>query len=177
MRVVPIPGPSALLAAVVASGIVGARWVFEGFLPRNGVDRERAIGTIAAEECASVVYEAGNRIAETLRDLAAACGDERPAAICRELTKFHEEIVRGGLGALARAGASGEIDGRGEFVLVVGAEQPRTREVVSAGAYPAALAAVEAAIAAGESRSGAVRRIAAEWHLERRRLWSLAHET
>ena len=177
VRVVPIPGPSALLAAVVASGIVGARWVFEGFLPRNGVDRERAIGTIAAEECASVVYEAGNRIAETLRDLAAACGDERPAAICRELTKFHEEIVRGGLGALARAVASGEIDGRGEFVLVVGAEQPRTREVVSAGAYPAALAAVEAAIAAGESRSGAVRRIAAEWHLERRRLWSLAHET
>ena len=86
VRVVPIPGPSALLAAVVASGIVGARWVFEGFLPRNGVDRERAIGTIAAEECASVVYEAGNRIAETLRDLAAACGDERPAAICRELT-------------------------------------------------------------------------------------------
>ena len=177
VRVVPIPGPSALLAAVVASGIVGARWVFEGFLPRNGVDRERAIGTIAAEECASVVYEAGNRIAETLRDLAAACGDERPAAICRELTKFHEEIERGGLGALARAVASGEIDGRGEFVLVVGAEQPRTREVVSAGAYPAALAAVEAAIAAGESRSGAVRRIAAEWHLERRRLWSLAHET
>lgn len=176
VRVVPIPGASALLAAVVASGIVGARWVFEGFLPRSGGERERAIGAIAADDRASVIYEAGNRVEETLRDLAAACGDERPAAICRELTKLHEEVQRGSLAALGRKVAAGEIDGRGEFVLVVGAEPPRARDDVSEGAYPAALAAVEAAIAAGESRSGAVRRIATEWHLERRRLWALAHE-
>ena len=176
VRVVPVPGASALLAAVVASGVAGSRWVFEGFLPRGGVDRERAIGAIAADERAAVIYEAGNRVEATLRDLAAACGEERPGAICRELTKLHEEVRRGGLGALARMVGSGEVDGRGEFVLVVGAEPPHARETVGGGAYPAAIAAVESAIAAGASRGDAVRRVAAEWHLERRRLWSLVHD-
>jgi len=175
VRIVPIPGASALLAAVVASGVAGARWNFEGFLPRSGADRQRAIGTLAADLRASVIYEAGNRVAATLRDLAEAAGPDRPAALCRELTKMHEEIRRGSLAELAGHVESGAVDGRGEFVIVLGESIADVMESDVDGAYPAALAAVEQRIAEGSSRSDAVRAIAAAWKLDRRRLWSLAH--
>jgi 16S rRNA (cytidine1402-2'-O)-methyltransferase len=174
-RIVPIPGASALLAAVVASGVAGARWNFEGFLPRSGADRQRAIGTLAADLRASVIYEAGNRVAATLRDLAEAAGPDRPAALCRELTKMHEEIRRGSLAELAGLVESGAVDGRGEFVIVLGESIADAIESDVDGAYPAALAAVEQRIAEGSSRSDAIRAIAAAWKLDRRRLWSLAH--
>jgi 16S rRNA (cytidine1402-2'-O)-methyltransferase len=175
IRIVPIPGASALLAAVVASGVAGARWNFEGFLPRSGADRRRAIGALAADQRASVIYEAGNRVAATLRDLAEAAGPDRPAALCRELTKMHEEIRRGSLAELAGLVESGAVDGRGEFVIVLGESLADVIESDVDGAYPAALAAVEQRIAEGSSRSDAVRAIAASWKLDRRRLWSLAH--
>jgi len=175
IRIVPIPGASALLAAVVASGVAGARWNFEGFLPRSGADRRRAIGALAADQRASVIYEAGNRVAATLRDLADAAGPDRPAALCRELTKMHEEIRRGSLTELAGLVESGAVDGRGEFVIVLGESLADVIESDVDGAYPAALAAVEQRIAEGSSRSDAVRAIAASWKLDRRRLWSLAH--
>ena len=175
IRVIPIPGPSALLAAVVASGVAGARWSFEGFLPRSGADRRRVIGALAADGRASVIYEAGNRVAATLRDLAEAAGSDRPAALCRELTKIHEEVRRGGLATLAAQVESGEIDGRGEFVIVLGEASDVGTEPDADGAYPAALVAVHQRMAEGASRSDAVREIAAAWRLDRRRLWSLAH--
>ena len=175
IRIVPIPGASALLAAVVASGVAGARWNFEGFLPRSGADRQRAIGALAADLRASVIYEAGNRVAATLRDLAEAAGPDRPAALCRELTKMHEEIRRGSLAELAELVESGAVDGRGEFVIVLGESIADAIESDVDGAYPAALAAVEQRIAEGSSRSDAIRAIAAAWKLDRRRLWSLAH--
>jgi len=175
IRIVPIPGASALLAAVVASGVAGARWNFEGFLPRSGADRQRAIGALAADLRGSVIYEAGNRVAVTLRDLAEAAGSDRPAALCRELTKMHEEIRRGSLAELAGLVESGAIDGRGEFVIVLGESTEDAVESDGDGAYPAALAAVEQRIAEGSSRSDAIRAIAAAWKLDRRRLWSLAH--
>ena len=175
VRIVPIPGASALLAAVVASGVAGARWNFEGFLPRSGADRQRAIGALAADLRASVIYEAGNRVAATLRDLAEAAGPDRPAALCRELTKMHEEIRRGSLAELAELVESGAVDGRGEFVIVLGESIADAIESDVDGAYPAALAAVEQRIAEGSSRSDAIRAIAAAWKLDRRRLWSLAH--
>ncbi len=175
IRIVPIPGASALLAAVVASGVAGARWNFEGFLPRSGADRQRAIGALAADLRASVIYEAGNRVAATLQDLAEAAGPDRPAALCRELTKMHEEIRRGSLTELAGLVESGAVDGRGEFVIVLGESIADVIESDVDGAYPAALAAVEQRIAEGSSRSDAVRAIAAAWKLDRRRLWSLAH--
>lgn len=175
IRVIPIPGPSALLAAVVASGVAGARWSFEGFLPRSGADRRRVIGALAADERASVIYEAGNRVAATLRDLAEAAGSDRPAALCRELTKIHEEVRRGGLATLAAQVESGEINGRGEFVIVLGEASDVGTEPDADGAYPAALVAVHQRMAEGASRSDAVREIAAAWRLDRRRLWSLAH--
>ena len=175
IRIVPIPGASALLAAVVASGVAGARWNFEGFLPRSGADRRRAIGALAADHRASVIYEAGNLVAATLQDLADAAGPDRPAALCRELTKMHEEIRRGSLTELAGLVESGAVDGRGEFVIVLGESIADAIESDVDGAYPAALAAVEQRIAEGSSRSDAIRAIAAAWKLDRRRLWSLAH--
>lgn len=175
IRIVPIPGASALLAAVVASGVAGARWSFEGFLPRSGSDRRRAIGALAADLRASVIYEAGNRVAETLQDLVEAAGPDRPAALCRELTKMHEEIRRGSLADLVALVESGAVDGRGEFVIVLGESIADVIESDVDGAYLAALVAVEQRIAEGSSRSVAVRAIAAAWKLDRRRLWSLAH--
>ncbi len=176
VRVIPIPGPSALLAAVVASGVVGARWSFEGFLPRSGADRHRVIGALAADDRASVIYEAGGRVVATLRDLEEAAGADRPAALCRELTKLHEEVRRGTLPQLAALMERGEIDGRGEFVIVLGESEGASEAFELPGAYPAALAAVNNLIAAGSSRSDAVRLIATEWGLVRRRLWALAHD-
>ena len=77
--VVPIPGASAVLAALVASGVAGPRWSFEGFLPRSGRERRERIARIAADERATVLFEAPGRVAATLGDLAAACGADRPA--------------------------------------------------------------------------------------------------
>ena len=98
----------------------GPRWSFEGFLPRSGRDRHERLARIAIDERATVVYEAPGRVASTLRDLAAACGADRPAAVCRELTKVHETITRASLESLAGLATAGAIPARGEFVLVVG---------------------------------------------------------
>ena len=174
--VVPIPGASAVLAAVVASAIAGPRWSFEGFLPRSGRERRERIARIAGDERGTVVYEAPGRVVATLRDLAAACGPERPAAICRELTKLHEEILQGPLGELARRAADGELTLRGEFAIVVG-EQPAGRpataasEATAADALAAARAEVEELVAGGASRGDAARRVAATSGIARRRLY------
>jgi 16S rRNA (cytidine1402-2'-O)-methyltransferase len=158
--VIPIPGASSILAALVASGIAGPRWSFEGFLPRSGRERRERLGRIADDDRAVVLFEAPPRVAATLRDLAAACGSERPAAVCRELTKLHEEVVRGGLGELAEAAGDGRLTLRGEFVLVVGEGSARASIADSpsdaaAEGIAAALAEVERLVAAGESRSAA----------------------
>lgn len=178
IRVIPIPGASALLAAVAAAGVTGPRFSFEGFLPRGGADRAKVLGAIAADERGTVIYEAGPRVAATLAELAHVCGGERTGAVCRELTKVHEEIRRGTLGTLAAAVAAGEMDARGEFVIVVGAEGHADRSPVEDpdGPYGSAREIVERAVTAGESRSAAIRRIASLWGLERRRLWNLAHD-
>jgi 16S rRNA (cytidine1402-2'-O)-methyltransferase len=115
--VVPIPGASAVLAALVASAIDAPRWGFEGFLPRRGRERRDRIARIAADERATVLFESPDRTAATLRDLAAACGPDRAAAVCRELTKLHEEVWRGDLGELAARAAT--TPPRGEVTVVV----------------------------------------------------------
>lgn len=178
IRVIPIPGASALLAAVVASGVAGPRWSFEGFIPRSGAERASALGSIAADERGSVIYEAGPRIASTLSDIARVCGGDRTVALCRELTKIHEEIRRGTVDELVSWVGAKEIALRGEFVIVVGAQERGGLSVADdpEGPYAAALERVTRAVAAGESRSAAIRRIATLWGLERRRLWNLAHE-
>ena len=174
--VIPIPGPSAVLSAVVASGIAGPRWSFEGFLPRSGRDRRERIARIAADERGTVIYEAPARVAATLRDLAAACGPDRPAAICRELTKLHEEVVRAPIGELARRAADGELTLRGEFAIVIG-EQPggpprsAATEAAAGAALASARAEVEKLVAAGTSRGDAARQVAAATRIPRRQLY------
>ncbi len=122
LRVVPVPGPSAAPTALAASGFPADRFVFAGFLPRKGGGRAEALAWLARAGTTAVLYEAGNRSAETLRDLAEALGD-RPALLARELTKMHEELLRGPLSSLAAAlEARGEV--KGEVTLVVGPPAP-----------------------------------------------------
>ena len=190
-RVVPIPGASAVLAAVAASGVTGPRWSFEGFLPRSGRERRDRLAALAADERGSVLFEAPGRVAATLRDLAAACGAGRAGAVCRELTKIHEQIVRGTLGELAEAVADGTVPARGEFVLVVGMRSERDGGATGAGgqagteagdrggaasegALAAALVQVQELVDAGTPRGEAAKRVAAATGLPRRRLYEVA---
>jgi 16S rRNA (cytidine1402-2'-O)-methyltransferase len=173
--VIPIPGASAVLAAVAGSGVAGPRWAFEGFLPRSGRERRERLARIASDPRGTIVYEAPGRVAATLADLAMACGDDRPAAICRELTKLHEEIVRAPLGDLARRARDGELTLRGEFAIVVGSVERRGSSAVRSAEPPdaaAALAEVERLVAAGTPRGEAARRVAAATGLPRRRLYA-----
>ena len=184
-RVVPIPGASAVLAAVAATGIAGPRWTFEGFLPRSGRERRERLAALAGEERGAVIYEAPARVARTLRDLADVCGPERAAAVCRELTKLHETIHHGSLGDLAAAAADGRIPARGEFVLVVGMSTGSVARETSAGGTVTAgpdaddgadpvtrgLAEVERLVASGVARGDAARQVAAATGIPRRRLY------
>jgi 16S rRNA (cytidine1402-2'-O)-methyltransferase len=166
--VVPIPGASAVLAALVASGIPAPRWGFEGFLPRKGRERKERLARIAADDRATVLYEAHGRTAATLRDLAAACGGERPAAVCRELTKLHEEVRRGTLTALAAQAGAASL--KGEIVIVVAG----TTEAQSAKiGLEVGRARVDRLVAEGVKRSAAARLVAEETGLPRRDLFAL----
>ncbi|MFL5270612.1 MAG: 16S rRNA (cytidine(1402)-2'-O)-methyltransferase [Anaeromyxobacteraceae bacterium] len=148
-RVVPLPGPCAAVAALVASGLPSERFLVQGFLPRKGGARAEALAMLARLPATLVVYEAGNRTGATLADLAAALGD-RPAAVARELTKLHEEIARGTLSELAARFADGA---RGEVTIVVAgapagavADEPseplddELRRRLAAGEPPSAIA-------------------------------------
>jgi 16S rRNA (cytidine1402-2'-O)-methyltransferase len=173
-RAVPIPGASAVLAAVAASGLAGPRWGFEGFLPRSGRDRKERLARIAADDRATVLFEAPTRLAATLRDLATACGAEREAAVCRERTKLHEQIERGRLGALVEAVASGTIPARGEIAIVVSPGQAlggAGDDSSSATELTAALAMVDALVRGGTPRGDAAKAVAAATGIARRQLY------
>ncbi|HSL76491.1 MAG TPA: 16S rRNA (cytidine(1402)-2'-O)-methyltransferase [Candidatus Limnocylindrales bacterium] len=171
--VVPIPGASSVLAAIAATGIAGPRWAFEGFLPRSGRERRERLAAIAADPRGTVLFEAPGRVAATLRDLAAVCGEGRSAAVARELTKLHEQIIRGSLGGLAAAVADGTIPARGEFVLVVGMGATSARVGDTDADLAAARAAVDRLVASGTGRSEAARRVASDTGLPRRELYRI----
>ena len=118
VAVVPIPGPCAALAALCAAGLPTDHFVFEGFLPRRDGPRAERLAWLRREQRTIVIYEAVHRVAATLGALRTAFGDERRAAIARELTKTHEQIATGTLAALA-ARLDADIPLLGEFVLVV----------------------------------------------------------
>jgi 16S rRNA (cytidine1402-2'-O)-methyltransferase len=177
--VVPIPGPSAVLAALVASGLAAPRWGFEGFLPRSGAERKRRLARIAADDRATVLFESPGRTAATLRDLASVCGAERPAAVGRELTKRHEEIRRGGLADLAQWAAANPV--RGEITIVVsGATAGEGGVVTQGGAAKAAHEPTELGrmvaelVATGVSRSEAIKRVSASTGASRRVVYAAA---
>lgn len=164
------PGPSAVTTALALSGLPTDRFCFEGFLPRSGGGRRSRLRTLAAEERTLVFFEAPHRVADTLADLAATFGPDRPAALCRELTKTYEEVLRRPLGELARWAAEGEP--RGEITLVVAGAPASTAEVPADADLRAAVADLEAT---GTSRRDAITTVAAEYGLRRRHVYAAVH--
>ncbi|MFC7528001.1 16S rRNA (cytidine(1402)-2'-O)-methyltransferase [Actinoplanes sp. GCM10030250] len=165
------PGPSAVTTALALSGLPSDRFVFEGFLPRSGSGRRSRLRELAAEPRTLVLFEAPHRIVGALEDLAAVFGADRPAAVCRELTKTYEEVRRAGLGELAAWAAAGAL--RGEITLVVGgapagpAERPADDELREA---------VARREAAGSSRRDAIQAVADEYGLKKRDVYTLVHK-
>jgi 16S rRNA (cytidine1402-2'-O)-methyltransferase len=117
MAVTAVPGASSVLTALAVAGLPTDRFFFEGFLPPKDAARRARIAELARIPATLVLFESGSRVAEALAALASGLGD-RPAAVCRELTKLHEEVRRDGLAALACDYAAGR-ETRGEFVLVI----------------------------------------------------------
>ncbi|HUF34201.1 MAG TPA: 16S rRNA (cytidine(1402)-2'-O)-methyltransferase [Acidimicrobiales bacterium] len=162
-----VPGASAAVAGLVASGMATGRFVFEGFLPRSGAGRRERLEALVGERRTMVLYEAPHRLVRTLVDLAEVLGPERGVALCRELTKLHEEVWRGSLvAAVARAD---EVVPRGEYVVVVeGAPAPE------AAGDDDLVAAVEARVADGLSTRDAVAEVASVYGVSKRRVYDLA---
>ncbi|WP_263731824.1 16S rRNA (cytidine(1402)-2'-O)-methyltransferase [Cellulomonas sp. SG140] len=161
------PGPSAVLTALALSALPTDRFTFEGFPPRKPGERTRALAALADERRTMVFFEAPHRVAEVLAAMAEAFGADRPAAVCRELTKTYEEVRRDELGALAAWAAEGQV--RGEVVVVVGGAPVRavatTAELV---------AEVLARSDAGERLKDAVSDVAAAAGVGRRDLYAAA---
>ena len=156
-----LPGPSAVTTALAVSGLPSDRFCFEGFLPRKAGERRARLTALQAERRTAVYFEAPHRLADCLADMAAVLGDRRRAVVCRELTKTHEEVLRGELAELA-AWAQGEV--RGEITLVVeGAPEP---EVDATPAELVRLVGVREQ--AGLTRKEALAAVAAETGLPRR---------
>ena len=169
--VVPVPGPTAFVTALVASGLPTRRFVFEGFLPSKGKERRQALERLKWEERTVLLYEAPHRLQETLADLRAVLGDRRVAA-CRELTKLHEEYVRGTLSALIDHFR--EQAPRGEFVLVIEGAQPP----VAAGQHDSAdlARAVADLEAQGVERKAAMKEVAQRLGVPRRAVYQAVLE-
>ncbi|MEM7142474.1 MAG: 16S rRNA (cytidine(1402)-2'-O)-methyltransferase [Actinomycetota bacterium] len=165
-RVSTVPGPVAAIAALTASGFATDRFVFEGFLPRKGGERGRRLEEIAAERRTVVVYESPKRIGATLRDLAEVAGNDRRVVVAREITKMHEEFVRGAVGDLASRFADAP---KGEIVLVVeGAAAPPEADDA------AIRRALADALAAGATTRDAAAAAAADLGVPKRRAYDLA---
>lgn len=166
IAVVPVPGPTAFVTALVGSGLPTSRFVFEGFLPTRNKERREALERLKTERRTFVLYEAPHRLMETLADLRDALGD-RPMVAARELTKLHEEFVRGTPAELLRHFETKAP--RGEFVLVVQGAPEQVAAVDPADLTPGALAAAVAALEAeGLDRKAAMKEVAHRYGLSKR---------
>jgi 16S rRNA (cytidine1402-2'-O)-methyltransferase len=162
VRVTVVPGPSAALAALAVSGLPADRFCFEGFLPRRAGERNRRLTALAAEQRTLVFFESRHRLAATLAAMRDAFGEQRHAAVCRELTKTHEEIRRGSLGELASWTAGGDV--LGEITLVVAG----AANVVPATTAADAADMVAEREAVGDDRKEAIAAVAREVGLPKR---------
>ncbi len=166
--VVVVPGPTALSAALALSGRSVHRFVFEGFLPRKGAERRDRLAALAGEARTIVLYEAPHRLLRTLRDLAAACGPDRPVVVARELTKLYEDVIRTTL-----ADAAHHFDTtppRGEFVVVLDGAP-------TAGGEPSdeeLMKMIDHQLDAGRSTRDAVSAVVAATGQPKRRVYDLA---
>ena len=167
-EVVVVPGPAAVIAALVGSGFATDRFTFEGFLPRRGSERESRLQQMALEQRTCVLYESPKRVAATLGDLARCCGGERRAVVARELTKLHEEYVRGTLAELVAWSSS---EPKGEIVLVLEGALPAPEP-----SDEAIVVALNLALAQGLSSRDAASQVAAELGVSRRKAYELLHD-
>ncbi len=168
IAVCSIPGPCAAITALSASGLPTGRFTFEGFLPTAKKERQARLTQLAREERTMIFYEAPHRLAATLADLQSAFGGERKIALCRELTKLHEEIQRT---TLARASAIyQEHAPRGEYVLVIDGAEP-AREILS---LEDALSLVRALMERGVAKKDAVRQVAQDTGFPKNALYQAA---
>ncbi|WP_431728693.1 16S rRNA (cytidine(1402)-2'-O)-methyltransferase [Verrucosispora sp. TAA-831] len=165
------PGPSAVTTALALSGLPCDRFCFEGFLPRTPGARRARLRALATEERTLVLFESPHRITAALTDLADAFGADRPAALCRELTKTYEEVLRRPLGELARWAAGG--DPRGEITLVVAGAPAAPPIRPDDDALRAAVAEREAT---GQSRRDAITEVASAFGLRRRDVYAVVHQ-
>ena len=168
IQVVPIPGASACLTALSAAGLPTDRFVFEGFLPAAGKERQQRLESLPSEARTLIFYESPHRLRVSLRDLAASLGNDRQIVVARELTKLYEEFWRG---TIAEAIAHyTQIEPKGEFTLVVAGAQLEM-PVLSEDALKVELQQI---MAQGVSRSQASRQLAQLTKVSRRQLYQLA---
>jgi len=165
VHVTCVPGPSAVLMALAVSGLPVDRFCFEGFLPRKGGERARALEALAGERRTMVFFEAPHRIEAALRAMAEAFGPNRRAAVCRELTKTYEEVRRGGLTELADWAAEGV---RGEITVVVAGATARAASVEDV------LPGIQERVGAGERLKDVCAEVAAETGLSKKALYDAA---
>ena len=167
LPVTSAPGPSAVLTALAVSGLPTDRFCFEGFPPRKPGERARALELLADERRTMVFFESPHRVDQTLAAMAEAFGADRPAAVCRELTKTYEEVLRGGLGELAATAAQEQL--RGEISIVVsGAPQRETATTAEL------VAEVLSRVAGGERLKEAVAGVADAAGVHKRELYAAA---
>jgi 16S rRNA (cytidine1402-2'-O)-methyltransferase len=164
ITVVPIPGPSAIIAALAVSGLPTDRFLFVGFLPARTANRRRTLENIATEKATLIFYEAPHRVIATLKDMLATLGDRR-IAVCRELTKIHEEVFRGTISQAIEHFATP----RGEFTLVIEGSKAEAKPVPTEDIEKRMLEMRHAKLSASE----AVRRLSGETGLSRRELYRL----
>lgn len=166
-----VPGPSAALAALAVSGLPVHRFSFEGFLPRKDGERGTLLAELARERRTMIFFESPRRTIETLRAMAATFGPDRRAALCRELTKTHEEVVRDSLAGLITWAGDQPEGVRGEITLVVAGYEPGELDDDSLRAL------VAEAEATGLSRKDAVASVAATTGMRRRAVYDAAHRS
>ncbi len=165
--VTAVPGPAALVMALVISGFDTTRFVFEGFVPRSGRERTERLAEVAAERRTVVLYEAPHRAARTITDLASACGPDRRVALARELTKLHEEVWRG---TLAQAEVHlAEVAPRGEYVMVL-----EGAPAAAASTDEQILEALRMALQGGTDRRTAIATVMGATGASKRRVYDLA---
>lgn len=170
LAVTSVPGPSAVITALALSGLPSDRFTFEGFPPRKAGERATALRALAAETRTMVFFESVHRLQECLEAMVVAFGADRPAALCRELTKTYEEVRRGTVGELA-AGAEGV---RGEVTLVIAGASGAVAGPPSDAALGEAVAEL---VKSGSTRRDAVDAVAARFGLPRRTVYAVGHRS
>jgi len=165
----PIPGPSAPIAALVVSGLPADSYIYVGYLPRRAPERRSLLESLAGERRTLILFEVPHRLQSALEDMISVFGAERPAAVCRELTKVHEEVLRGSLQKIRDHFA--EVEPRGEFTLVIGGAPKGGRWAMDKVREEAAHR-----LSGGISPSQAAREIALESGWPRREVYQLIME-